>query len=233
MSVVHDTLKPVRRTLLRDTAYVAIRDAIVRGDIRPGASVSNFELAERLGLSRAPVRDALARLADEGLVETKPQSYTRVTPLVLRDVRDAAQVVRAMHELAARTAVPTLGRADIAVMRRANRRFDAATRAGDVDAAMDADDELHDVLVRACENRAVAATIERYTPLIRRLERLQFSRATARRSVSLHDRLIASCAAGDADEATRVTALIWRALEDLADDPTDPPPEDHHADRIV
>ena len=216
------TLQPVQRTLLRDAAYVAIRDAIVRGDILPGSSVNNAELAERLGLSRAPLRDALARLAHEGLVETKPQSYTRVTPLVLRDVRDAAQVVRAMHEVAARVAVPGLAADQVEVMKRANRRFDAATRVGDVDAAMDADDELHDVLVHACGNRAVAATSERYTPLIRRLERQQFSRATARRSVALHNRLIASCAARDADEATRITGEIWRTLEDLADETADP-----------
>ncbi len=211
------TLQPVRRTLLRDAAYIAIRDAIVRGDLLPGASVNNAELAERLGLSRAPLRDALARLAHEGLVETKPQSYTRVTPLVLRDVRDAAQVVRAMHEVAARAAASGLTAEQIDRMRQANRRFEAATRVGDLDAAMDADDELHGVLVDACDNRAVAATIERYTPLIRRLERQQFSRVTARRSVALHDRLIASCAAHDADEATRITGEIWRALEDLAD----------------
>jgi len=72
----------VERTLLRDTAYEAIRDAIVRGDLPPGAAMSNVAVADQLGLSRAPVRDALARLADEGLVETKPQSYTRVTALV-------------------------------------------------------------------------------------------------------------------------------------------------------
>jgi DNA-binding GntR family transcriptional regulator len=216
-----ETLRPVHRTLLRERAYEAIRDAIVRGDIRPGASVRNAELAERLGLSRAPVREALARLAEEGLVETKPQSYTRVTPLVLRDVRDAAAVVRAMHELAARTAVPLLETEHVEAMRAANRRFAAATRAGDLDAAMQADDELHDVLVRECGNRAVAATIERYTPLIRRLERRQFSRATARRSVELHDELIDACAAGDEEQATHITARIWHSLESLADDPSD------------
>jgi len=213
------TIEPVRRTLLRDAAYVAIRDAIVRGDILPGASVNNAELAERLGLSRAPLRDALARLAHEGLVETKPQSYTRVTPLVLRDVRDAAQVVRAMHEVAARAAASRLTAEQIDAMRQANRRFEAATKVGDLDAAMDADDELHGVLVQACGNRAVAATIERYTPLIRRLERRQFSPTTARRSVALHNQLIASCARRDADDAARITAQIWRALEDLADEP--------------
>jgi DNA-binding GntR family transcriptional regulator len=212
------TLPRVRRTLLRDTAYEVIRDAIVRADLAPGAVVSNAAVAEQLGLSRAPVRDALARLADEGLVETKPQSYTRVTPLVLKEVRDAAEVVRAMHELAARTAVPLLTAGHIAALREANRRFEAATGAGDVDAALDFDDELHGVLVGVCGNRAVAATIERYTPLIRRLERRQFSPARAGRSVQRHDALIAACAAGDVDQASQVTAQIWRSLEDLAGD---------------
>ncbi|MFC9242941.1 GntR family transcriptional regulator [Streptomyces sp. NPDC057136] len=218
-----ETLRPVRRTLLRDTAYEAIRDAIVRGDIPPGASVRDGELAERLGLSRAPVRDALSRLAGEGLVESKPQSYTRVTRLVPRDVRDAAAVVRAMQELAARSAVPHLTDTDIAAMRVANERFRAAAADGDTAAALRADDELHDVLVAACGNRAVAATVARYTPLIRRLEWRQFGTASAAHgSAALHDRLIDACAGGDAEEASRITAEIWRALEELADEPPAP-----------
>jgi DNA-binding GntR family transcriptional regulator len=218
ISVV-ESLQPVRRLLLRETAYQAIRDAIVRGDIAPGAPVRDADLAERLGLSRAPVREALARLADAGLVESKPQSYTRVTPLAPREAGDAAAVVRAMHELAARTAVPRLTVTDVEAMRQANGRFEAATRASDVDAALRADDELHGVLVRLCGNRALAATIERYTPLIRRLERRQFSPARARSSVLRHDQLIGACATGDADEAARITAQIWRTLEDLAEEP--------------
>jgi DNA-binding GntR family transcriptional regulator len=208
-------VEKVGRTLLRDSAYEAIRDAIVRADIPPGSVVSNAAVAEQLGLSRAPVRDALARLADEGLVETKPQSYTRVTRLVLKDVRDAAAVVRAMHELATRVAVPLLTTEHVDAMRAANLRFAAAARAGNVDAAMDRDDELHGILVDVGGNRAVAATIERYTPLIRRLERRQFSDARAQRSVQRHDELIDACAAGDAERATEVTARIWRSLEDL------------------
>jgi DNA-binding GntR family transcriptional regulator len=211
-----ETLRPVRRTLLRDTAYRAIRDAIVRGELPPGSTLSNAELAERLGLSRAPVRDALARLADEGLVETKPQSFTRVTPLALRDAQDAAAVVRAMHELAARTATPALTDDDLATMRAANEQFAAATRSEDIDAALRADDEFHGVLVRVCGNRAVAATIERYTPLIRRLERLQFRKASAERSIALHDELLRACQARDAAKAAEVTTRTWRQLEDLA-----------------
>ncbi|MER5197921.1 GntR family transcriptional regulator [Streptomyces sp. NPDC002755] len=210
-------MEAVPRTLLRDRAYAAIRDAIVAGDIAPGAVVRDADLAERLGLSRAPVREAFARLVDEGLLESKPQSYTRVTPVVAAEVRDAAAVVGAMHELATRVAVPRLFAADVEGMRAANERFAAAVRSGDVDAALRADDALHDILVRAAGNRAAAATIARYTPLIRRLERRRFGEGGTCRSAGLHGRLIEACADADVDEAVRVTAEIWRTLADLAD----------------
>ncbi|MFJ4695592.1 GntR family transcriptional regulator [Streptomyces sp. NPDC088766] len=212
-----EPLRPVPRTLLRERAYAAIRDAIVTGGIEPGAVVRDADLAERLGLSRAPVREAFARLVDEGLLESKPQSYTRVTPVVAGDVRDAAAVVGAMHELVTRVAVPRLFAADVEAMRAANERFGAAVDAGDVEGALRADDELHDVLVRVSGNRAAAATVARYTPLIRRLERRRFGEGGACRSAGLHDRLIAACATADVDEAVRVTAEIWRTLADLDD----------------
>ncbi|WP_210587609.1 GntR family transcriptional regulator [Streptomyces sp. GESEQ-35] len=210
-------MEAIQRTLLRDRAYEAIRDAIVAGDIEPGAVVRDAEFAERLGLSRAPVREAFSRLVDEGLLESKPQSYTRVTPVVAADVRDAAAVVGAMHELVTRVAVPRLLAADIVTMSAANERFAAAVRAGDVDTALRADDDLHDVLVRVSGNRAAAATAARYTPLIRRLERRRFGEGGTCSSPGLHERLIAACADADVDGAVRVTAEIWRTLVDLAD----------------
>lgn len=210
-------MEAIPRTLLRDRAYESIRDAIVAGELAPGAVVRDADLAERLGLSRAPVREAFSRLVDEGLLESKPQSYTRVTPLMAGEVRDAAAVVGAMHELVTRVAVPRLFAADVETMRTANERFAAAVAAGDVDAALQADDALHDVLVRVSGNRAAAATAARYTPLVRRLERRRFGEGGACRSAGLHERLIEACAAGDVDEAVRVTAEIWRGLAELAD----------------
>jgi DNA-binding GntR family transcriptional regulator len=212
-----EAIRPVGRTLLRDQAYAVIRDAIVAGEIEPGAVVRDAELAERLGLSRAPVREAFSRLVDEGLLESKPQSYTRVTPVVAADVRDAAAVVGAMHELVTRVAVPRLMAADVEIMRAANERFAAAVHKGDVEAALHADDALHVVLVRVSGNRAAAATVARYTPLIRRLERRRFGEGGNCRSAGLHDRLIGACATGDVEEAVRVTAEIWRGLAELAD----------------
>lgn len=212
-----EAIRPVGRTLLRDRAYEAIRDAIVAGELEPGAVVRDADLAERLGLSRAPVREAFSRLVDEGLLESKPQSYTRVTSVVAAEVRDAAAVVGAMHELVTRVAVPGLAAADVEIMRAANERFATAVAAGEVDLALRADDELHDVLVRVSGNRAAVATVARYTPLIRRLERRRFGEGGTCRSAGLHERLIEACATGDVDEAVRVTAEIWRGLAELAD----------------
>jgi DNA-binding GntR family transcriptional regulator len=216
-------LPSVRRVLLRDQALTVLREAIVTGELAPGAVVKDAELAERMGLSVAPVRAALARLADEGLVEAKPQSHTRVTPVVPAQVRDAAVVVRAMQELAAREAVPRLADDDVAAMRAANDRFAAAVAAGDLDAAIAADDDLHGVLIARCGNAAVVATVDRFTPAIRRLERRRFGDADGRRSVELHDRLITACADADADAAVATTTEIWTALlSDLEEIPDGP-----------
>jgi DNA-binding GntR family transcriptional regulator len=206
------SIAPVGRVLLRDQALQLIRDAIVSGELAPGAVVKDADLAGRLGLSVAPVRTALARLADEGLVEAKPQSHTRVTPLVLRQVRDAAVVVRAMHEVAVRAAAGRVTGDDVAAMRAANARFADALTADDLPAALAADDELHRVLLDRCGNAAVTATVDRFTPAVRRLERQRFAAAHGRESVTLHDRLIAACAAGDVEHAVATTTEIWTAL---------------------
>jgi DNA-binding GntR family transcriptional regulator len=211
MSVV-SPLVPAPRELLRDRALRVIREAIVTGELAPEAVIKDADLATRLGLSVAPVRAALARLADEGLVEAKPQSHTRVTPMDPRRVRDAAVVVGAMHELAAREAAGRCTDGDVAAMRAANERFAAAVAAGDTDGALTADDALHVVLVARCGNAAVAATIDRFTPTIRRLERRRFGAAGAHGSVEQHDELIAACAARDPEAAVAVTSRIWTAL---------------------
>lgn len=207
----------MERPLLRDEAYDRIRRAIIEGDLAPGENLRDADLAAELGLSRAPVRQALTRLVADGLVESKPQSYTRVAPVVSDDVRDALQLVRTLHEFAVRAALPRLTAAHVTAMRDANTRFAAAIEAGDVQAAIEADDELHDVPVEVCGNRAVAATLDKYNPLLRRLERARFSTLPAHRSIRRHDQLIDAIEAGDADEAVRVTSTIWAELAPLLD----------------
>jgi DNA-binding GntR family transcriptional regulator len=205
----------VARSLLRDDAYRAIRDAIVNGTLAPGERLNDGDLARWLGVSRTPVREALTRLDEAGLVRTRPGRYTMVSPLDVRAVRAAQSVTSAMHELAVREALPNLSAVEIEAMRAANARFAAALRADDVDAAIAADDEFHGVAVAACANAAVRSVLDQFTPVLRRLERLRFASLSGRGSVAQHERIIALCAAGDVEGAVAATRANWQTLAPL------------------
>jgi DNA-binding GntR family transcriptional regulator len=210
---------------MRDEAYGALLAAIVRGELAPGQILRDGELAAQVGLSRTPVREALARLTDEGLVESKPHAYTRVTPLERRDCQEAFVVLRTLHELAAAEAAARIAPADVLRMRDANARFAAALDAGDPEAALTADDDLHAVVLAAAGNRTLTSTIERLTPRIRRLERLRFGSGPGRESVAMHERIIDALARHDASEAARQARDNWNTLGRLIDEAFAPDPD--------
>lgn len=210
---------PVNRSLLRDEVFTRLRDAIVDGTFEPGEQLRDLELAGWLGVSRTPVREALLRLAEAGLVTARPGRSTVVTSLDLRAVRDARDVVAAMHEVAVREAAGALTAEHLAEMRAANARFAQALAAGDVDAALAADDVLHAVPVQVAANAALVSVLDQFTPVLRRAERLRFSTLDGRGSVRRHDRLIALCEVGDTEQAALVAFDTWHSL-DLTDDST-------------
>ncbi|MCV7420264.1 GntR family transcriptional regulator [Mycobacterium yunnanensis] len=211
MPVPRQSASPQRR-LLRDDAFTAIRAAIVDGTLQPEERLVDAELSEWLGVSRTPIREALARLDAAGLVRTRPGQYTIVSPLDTRAMTDAQGVAAAMHELAVRDAVPHMGPEHIAAMRSANERFDAALHDADVDAAIASDDAFHDVAVQLCANQAVRAVLDQYSPLLRRMERARFASSIGRDSVAQHTRMVDLAEAGNAEGAAREARLNWLAL---------------------
>ncbi|WP_418154097.1 GntR family transcriptional regulator [Actinoalloteichus caeruleus] len=230
MPVPHPTQPQLRRTLLRDTAFHLLRDAIVTGTLAPGERLRDTELEHWLGVSRTPIREALARLEQAGLVHTVPGRSTVVAPLNPRQVHDAQLVVSAMHELAVREATPHLGPTHHNAMRTANHQLAAALEAGDPDAAIAADDAFHSVAVSAAANHAITAVLDQFTPLLRRVERLRFSALTGRDSVAQHDHILNLCTQGDAENAARATRTNWNTLRPLLDLPTTPAPHQHADD---
>jgi DNA-binding GntR family transcriptional regulator len=192
---------------------VRIRDAIIDGTLQPGERLLDGELSAWLGVSRTPIREALARLEAAGLVETKPGRYTIVSPIDPRTVADAQAVTAAMNELAVRTAVPFLTGSDLVAMRAANDDFEAALKAGDVVAAIAADDAFHRVPVDRAGNEAVRAVLDQYTPVLRRVERIRFASLSGRESVAQHARIIDLAEAGDADAAALEARRNWMTLD--------------------
>lgn len=205
-------LAPVESPLLRDLAYQRLRTAILSGALAPGDPVRIDELADQLALSRTPVREALARLRDEGLVHTRPRSGTRVSPLRLDEARQALAVISAMHELAVRSAVAMLEERHLKQLAQAAQRFEEAVKAGDHERAIDADDEFHGVFVSAAGNGPLRETIVRFMPLLRRAEALRFGTLPGRRSFAAHRRILAAARRGDPEAAAQATRINWASL---------------------
>lgn len=209
---------PIRTALLRDTVHDRLRDLIVDGSLAPGEVVRDTDLAARLGVSRTPVREALLRLGESGLVRAAPGRSTVVAEIDLAEVREAHAVVVAMHRLAVAESVARLTAGDLDRMRAANRRFAAAIEAHDTDTALAADDDFHRVAVEVAGNRALATVLDQFSPVVRRLERRRFASHAGTESVALHDRLVEACASGDAQAAADVAFRTWQNLADLIPD---------------
>ena len=159
---VPDKRGAIERHLLRDTAYVALCDAIVDGTLAPGETLHDDELCAWLGLSRTPIRGALVRLEDEGLVECAPQRFTRVMPLDAQCARDLFPVLAVLHGLATELGVPRMTQNDLQSLNAANDDYVRALRAVDGAAAYDADERFHAVFLRAAGNDHVLRMIDRW-----------------------------------------------------------------------
>ena len=208
-------LEKIDRIPLRERVYGLLQQAIVSGELQPGQRVRDVDLAAQLGVSRTPVREALQRLEDEGLVETLPGALTRVVPLDTQAAREAFPVVAVLHGLAARLAVEQLTERDLALLRQANERLGAALEAGDVTRAVQADDAFHSVLVRASGNSEIQHVLDRLMPKVRRLEFAQFGSLAARTSVLQHQAIITACEQRLSAQAASLTEQNWLSLGQL------------------
>ncbi|GAB3692874.1 GntR family transcriptional regulator [Angustibacter aerolatus] len=205
------------RGLLRDEAFRTLRSAIVDGTLAPGERLVDAELCAWLGVSRTPVREAIARLEQIGLVRTRPGSSTLVTPLDVRAVVEAQTVAATLHGLAAREAVPHVEPRHLADLTAANGEFADALDRRDADAAVRADDAFHRVLVDLCANRVLAGVLDDVTPLLRRMELARFDSLAGRASVTQHRRIVRLARAGDAEGAAAAVRDNWLTLQPVLD----------------
>ena len=162
------------RTLLRDDVYRSIRDAIVRGQLAPGEQLRDQELGAWLQVSRTPVREALQRLAQAGLVVAQPGRMTRVAPEDPDLIVSARQIAAELHALALSLAFESLTEEDLESMEAANARLREALDSGDAEAAIAADDDFHEVALNRSGNPLIPEHLEVVTATLRRAEFLHF-----------------------------------------------------------
>ncbi|MDX1259083.1 GntR family transcriptional regulator [Exiguobacterium sp. K1] len=202
--------QPIQRTSLSEEVYQRMQQQIITLALAPGQKLNDQELAEAFGVSRTPVREALKKLEEEGLVVAKRGSRTNVTMLDVTQARQTFPIVATLHALAARLAFP-LSEADITRLIELNQMFQEAINRGDAASALQLDDAFHGLFLERSQNGQLADTLNRLTPLIRRLEYAQFSRH-GHDSVTDHRTIIEACQNGRIEDLVRATEHNWNGL---------------------
>jgi DNA-binding GntR family transcriptional regulator len=197
----------IARAPLSDEVYRQVLQRVQRGDIPPGARVRDVTLATQLGVSRTPVREALLRLARDGVLENMMGRGFRVRPLDPGELREVGAILGSLESLALRLspapATERLGR-----LRELDRKLER-TR-GDVSQCLDLEDEWHRVLLEACPNRRLLDLIASLRQVPRRYL-AAYMRDAGRLSLSTmpHAKILQALRDGGRDTAATVFEQQW------------------------
>ena len=182
--------------------YRALRDAIIAATLAPGQRISENELAERLAVSRTPVREALIRLRDERFVQIVPQLGTYVTRISATAVADAQFIRESLECAAVRLAAARAEAGDIAALRGLVRRQAEVSQHGDYERFALLDDEFHAALCELAGHSVAWEVAERVKGHLNRVRRLSLPQPHyLEEMVSEHGQVLEALAQGDPDAA--------------------------------
>ncbi len=137
---------------LRDVVFENLREAILEGNLKPGQRLMEVQLAEQLGVSRTPVREAIRKLELEGLVVMLPRKGAYVADVSLKDVIDVLEIRASLEGLAAYLAADRISDEDIKKLETIMQDFNQGKDEFDVDTLLKKDVEFHECIFKATNN---------------------------------------------------------------------------------
>lgn len=138
---------------LRDVVFNTLRQAILKGELEPGERLMEIQLAERLGVSRTPIREAIRKLELEGLVVMVPRKGAEVASISEKNLKDVLEVRRALEELAVQIACERMTEEKLGELKEVLKEFKRAVKSKDLTAITEVDVKFHDVIYLATDNQ--------------------------------------------------------------------------------
>ena len=187
--------------------YDRLRDEILDLALPPGSPLDEVQLAERFGMSRTPIREALVRLAGEGLVETLPNRSTMVSNIDFLNLHTFFDALTLMYRVTTRLAASCHRPADLRTIRRHQSRFAQAVAAQDALAMIASNRDFHAAIAEAGRNPYYTGLFLRILDEGRRLLRLyyqSFDDRLPQEFVQEHEDIIAAITARDVDLCDRL-----------------------------
>ena len=173
---------------LRDVVFNTLRQAILRGELQPGERLMEIQLAQRLGVSRTPVREAIRKLELEGLVLMIPRRGAEVAEITRQDLEDVLEVRAALEELAVKDACEHITDEQLQDLKKAANEFKRSLEGTDLVACAEADIHFHEIIYAATNNKRLVQMLNNLREQMYRyrMENLKDKR-TYRTLVEEHD----------------------------------------------
>jgi len=137
---------------LRDVVFNTLREAILRGDLKPGERLMEIQLASQLGVSRTPIREAIRMLEQEGLAVTMPRKGAEVAKMTLKGMEDVLEIRAALDELACQLACERMTEEQLSRLEDKKVIFEKSLQTANVKVIAEADVNFHDVIYEATGN---------------------------------------------------------------------------------
>ena len=134
---------------LRDVVFNTLREAILKGELKPGERLMELQLAAKLGVSRTPIREAIRMLEQEGLAVTIPRKGAEVAKMTEKDMEDVLQIREALDELAAKIACEQISEEQLEELVATMHEFEESTKTDNVKKIAEADVKFHDIIYQS------------------------------------------------------------------------------------
>lgn len=144
---------------LRDVVFNTLRQAILRGELKPGERLMEIQLANKLGVSRTPVREAIRKLELEGLVLMIPRRGAEVAEITRQDMQDVLEVRTALEELAVKDACRHMTEQQLTELHQAELEFARVVRNNSLVEAVQKDMGFHEIIYAATNNRRLVSML--------------------------------------------------------------------------
>lgn len=190
---------------LRDVVFNTLRQAILRGELKPGERLMEIQLANKLGVSRTPIREALRKLELEGLVNMVPRKGAEVADITEKSLRDVLEVRKALEELSVQLACEKITEEEIEELKLVAERFKDTLNDQDVTKIAEADVAFHDVIYTATDNQKLILLLNNLREQMYRyrVEYLKKEEAYPQ-LIAEHEELIDNISKRNKEEATRI-----------------------------
>ena len=201
---------------LRDVVFNTLRQAILRGELKPGERLMEIQLANKLGVSRTPIREAIRKLEKEGLVTIEPRRGAYASQISTDDMVEILEVRQNMEGLAAFFAASRMKPEQMRELEDVSKKYNEAVSEGNMQDMITYDTRFHRIIVESCNNKILVQMIEQLQELVLRFRYIYYD--NFRRAENMpeeHQVILEAIENGDAEAARQAADVHIDRLKDL------------------